>query len=640
MERTIINMLFLAATKYGNRAYTSQKIDGDWIPCSFEETEIVSDNIATSLLNRKFKPQDKVAILSEGSSEWVNIELAVIKARGISVPLSIKLVESEISFRVNHSESTAIAVSHNTIDKVVKAYDDFERDVVLIYLDKPCKKLNDIAEKKGWKKNKHYILYDDLNNEGKELLEKKSKLLSSSMDEINENDVVNICYTSGTTGNPKGIMLTHLNYWTNSHDAVKLFDLPDATFDTLIVLPVDHSFAHTVGIYTAFLRGITLYFVDAGKSNASIIRNFPKNLVEVSPTFLMTVPSISGSFMKKMKQEIHKKGNFIEKIFFNGIEAGILRNGDGFNKPKGFIKVKTFFPYQLANILIFKKLRAVFGSKIKYCVGGGALLEIKQQHFFAAIGVPVFQGYGLTEAAPIISSNSPKSYKFGTSGRVAPSVECKIMLDDGKEAKTNQRGEIVIKGDNVMKGYFKNEEATKEVLRDGWLYTGDLGYFDEDGFLVVTGRAKALLINKEGEKYSPEEVEEAMYNNVDIIDQLLVYNDHRPFTSALVVLQKDNVKALLKNNSVDNAKDAYKLIVKTLKTYETKASHIPNIWYPNKFIIIEKAFSEEDHLVNSTMKLVRYKIVEFYKQRIDLLYNDFEGNITRNIYTIDKLFYE
>ncbi len=460
------------------------------------------------------------------------------------------------------------------------------------------------------------------------------------MDEIDENDVVNICYTSGTTGNPKGIMLTHLNYWTNSHDAVKLFHLPDATFDTLIVLPVDHSFAHTVGIYTAFLRGITLYFVDAGKSNASIIRNFPKNLVEVSPTFLMTVPSISGSFMKKMKQEIHKKGNFIEKIFFNGIEAGILRNGDGFNKPKGFIKVKTFFPYQLANILIFKKLRAVFGSKIKYCVGGGALLEIKQQHFFAAIGVPVFQGYGLTEAAPIISSNSPKSYKFGTSGRVAPSVECKIMLDDGKEAKTNQRGEIVIKGDNVMKGYFKNEEATKEVLRDGWLYTGDLGYFDEDGFLVVTGRAKALLINKEGEKYSPEEVEEAMYNNVDIIDQLLVYNDHRPFTSALVVLQKDNVKALLKNNSVDNAKDAYKLIVKTLKTYETKASHIPNIWYPNKFIIIEKAFSEEDHLVNSTMKLVRYKIVEFYNQRIDLLYSDSEGNITRNIYTIGKLFFE
>jgi long-chain acyl-CoA synthetase len=329
----------------------------------------------------------------------------------------------------------------------------------------------------------------------------------------------------------------------------------------------------------------------------------------------------------------------VEKIFNNGLQAGITRNGDGFNKPKGFIRVKTFFPYFLANILIFKKLRAVFGSRIKYCVGGGALLEAKQQHFFAAIGAPIFQGYGLTEAAPIISSNSPKSYKFGTSGRVAPSIECKIVKDDGTQAKVNEKGEIVIKGDNVMKGYFKNEKASEEVLRDGWLFTGDLGYFDEDGFLVVTGRAKALLISKEGEKYSPEEVEEVMYNNVDIINQLLVYNDHRPSTTALVTLQEENVKALIKANSITDAKGAYDLIIKTIKSYEAKAESIPTMWHPARFAIIEKPFSEDDRLVNSTMKLVRYKTVEFYKERLDLLYSDPDENRNRNLEIIKKLFF-
>ncbi|MCY1153175.1 MAG: AMP-binding protein [Sphaerochaetaceae bacterium] len=639
MERTIVQMLSLAAEKYGTRAYTTKKIDGNWIACSFAQTQIITDNIAACLLKKGMKPEDKVSILSEGSSQWVNIELAVLKARGISVPLSIKLTESEIAFRVNHSESTMIAVSHNTIEKVAKAFNDFDHKVVLVYLGNDDDRIKEVSTKMKWKKNQDFVIYDELNNEGKLILENNPDIVENSVKEINENDVINICYTSGTTGNPKGIMLTHLNYWANSHDAVKLFELPDATFETLIVLPVDHSFAHTVGIYTAFLRGITLHFVDSGKTNASIIRNFPKNLKEVNPIFMMTVPSISGSFMKKMRQEIHKKGGIVEKIFNNGLQAGITRNGDGFNKPKGFIRVKTFFPYFLANILIFKKLRAVFGSRIKYCVGGGALLEAKQQHFFAAIGAPIFQGYGLTEAAPIISSNSPKSYKFGTSGRVAPSIECKIVKDDGTQAKVNEKGEIVIKGDNVMKGYFKNEKASEEVLRDGWLFTGDLGYFDEDGFLVVTGRAKALLISKEGEKYSPEEVEEVMYNNVDIINQLLVYNDHRPSTTALVTLQEENVKALIKANSITDAKGAYDLIIKTIKSYEAKAESVPTMWHPARFAIIEKPFSEDDGLVNSTMKLVRYKTVEFYRERLELLYSDPDENRNKNLEIIKKLFF-
>ncbi len=329
---------------------------------------------------------------------------------------------------------------------------------------KKDEKLEAYAKEFKWKEKTHYYTWSNLIELGKKALKKDKEIVSSIEKTIDENDTINICYTSGTTGNPKGIMLTHLNYWANSHDAVALFNIPENVFETLIVLPVDHSFAHTVGIYTSMLRGITLHFVDARGSNAAIIRNFPKNLVEVNPTFLMTVPSISGNFMKKMSQGILAKGKFLNGIFIRGLEAGIARNGDGFHKTSTWVKVKTFIPYKIASLLIFPKLRKVFGSKIEYCVGGGALLEARQQHFFAAIGVPVYQGYGLTEAAPIISSNSPSSYKFGTSGRVAPTVTCKIMKSEDEEAKVGERGEIVIKGDNVMKGYFKILQQQKKCL--------------------------------------------------------------------------------------------------------------------------------------------------------------------------------
>jgi long-chain acyl-CoA synthetase len=272
------------------------------------------------------------------------------------------------------------------------------------------------------------------------------------------------------------------------------------------------------------------------------------------------------------------------------------------------------------------------------------LLEARQQHFFAAIGVPVYQGYGLTEAAPIISSNSPERYKFGTSGMVAPSVTCRIMKSETEEAKVGERGEIVIKGENVMKGYFKNPKATAEVLREEngetWLWTGDLGYYDEDGFLVVTGRAKALLIAKDGEKYSPEEVEEVMINHTEVLNQLVVYNDHRAFTSALVTLQEDVVRRLIADEQLDTPEAVLRRLNDVVRSYEPiAASSIPSQWIPGRFAFIAEAFSEADGLVNSTMKLVRYKVFEFYKTRIDELYESEQLNEQRNLEVVKQLFF-
>ncbi|WP_320128064.1 AMP-binding protein [uncultured Sphaerochaeta sp.] len=639
MERTIVAMLHEAAQHYAGRAYTTGKTDNGWEACSFVQADELSDQVAAMLLSREIKKEQTIGILSEGKSQWVTFELGVIKARGISVPLSIKLTPDEIAFRVNHSEAIALAVSSNTLANTAKAMPKFDHKVLLVYLDEMDDRLSSLTEEMKWKEGEDFIAWGNLLSEGKTILAKQENIVKESEAQIVENDTVNICYTSGTTGNPKGIMLTHLNYWTNSHDAIDLFQLPEAQFETLVVLPVDHSFAHTVGIYTALVKGITLHFVDARGSNASIIRNFPKNLLEVNPVFLMTVPSITGNFMKKMTQGIHQKGPFIEGIFTRGLEAGIKRNGDGFHRASRAVQLKTWLPYTLANKLVFPKLREIFGNRMLYCVGGGALLEAKQQKFFAAIGVPVFQGYGLTEAAPIISSNSPHRYKFGTSGMVAASEKCKIMIDETTEAKVGQRGELVIQGDNVMKGYFKNPQASAEALRDGWLWSGDLGYFDEDGFLVVTGRSKALLIGKDGEKYSPEEVEEVMVNNLDILNQLMVYNDHQAITGAFVTLQEDVAKRLIQEKGCKDAASALDTIIVSLRSYEQFATAIPDTWLPSRFAIIEKPFSEADGLINSTMKLVRYKTVEFYKERLESLYAGEEENKAENIKVIEKLFF-
>ncbi len=640
MKRTIIEMLHTASERYGDRAYTNTKTDAGWVASSFRKTDIESDYVAAYLLSHGHKSEETVGILSEGKSSWVTCELGLIKARMISVPLSIKLTPEEIAFRINHSEAVALAVSSNTLVNAVKAMPMFDHPVMFIYLDERDERLEKLIREEDWKQDQHYVPWETLMLDGANILEQKPRLVKDAEEIIAENDTINICYTSGTTGNPKGIMLTHLNYYVNVHDAIDLFKLPDASYETLVVLPVDHSFAHTVGIYTALLRGITLHFVDSRGSNASIIRNFPKNLLEVNPVFLMTVPSITGNFMKKMIQGIHQKGAFIEGIFTRGLEAGMLRNGDGFHKGGTWVKIKTWFPYTLANLLVFPKLRKIFGDRMLYCVGGGALLEAKQQRFFAAIGVPVFQGYGLTEAAPIISSNTPHKYKFGTSGIVAGSEVCKIMVDETTEAKVGQRGEIVIKGENVMKGYFKNPKASAEVLKDGWLWTGDLGYYDEDGFLVVTGRAKALLIGRDGEKYSPEEVEEVMINNLSIINQLMVYNDHQIMTTALITLQESDVASLIQEKGFTTPEEALTGIIAAIRSYEQHATAIPSMWIPSRFALIEKPFSEADGLVNSTMKLVRYKTTEFYKDRIATLYESEEANRQANLEVVKNLFFK
>jgi long-chain acyl-CoA synthetase len=648
MKRTVLRMMDEGAAQWASDPYVLRKGDSGWISFSFSQARARSREFGAWLISKGYVKSDRLAILAEGSPEWVMSESGMLCAACVSVPLSIKLLAEEIPFRLDHSEAKAIVTTKNQLEKILGSFDKIaNKGITLIYLDEDPAFARDAAAKHGVSAERVFG-FDEACEAGRALIEAQGSDYGAKLDSLaaaaQEDDPVTICYTSGTTGNPKGIVLTHLNYWTNCHDAVELFDGP-YHFKTLLILPCDHSFAHTVGLYTALVCGISLYFVDARGGGIATLRNIPINLRESNPTFVFTVPSLSGNFMKKIIAGIEDKGGFIEKLFKAGIKAGIAYNGDGYNKPPFGVRAAAFFPHRIAKLLVFNKIKKmIFGERIRFCVGGGALLDVKQQEFFAAFGCPVYQGYGLTEAAPIISSNASGAgkHKFGTSGLIAPSVECKLLREDGSETAVGENAEIVIRGGNVMKEYYKNPEATAKALRGGWLYTGDIAHYDEDGFLVVVGREKALLIAEDGEKYSPEEIEEAVTFSTDVIDQIMVWCEQKKYVAALVNLDTAKVARIIKAEGIADAESLLERLKVEFSKYrdDPLTKKVQATWCPAVFQIIPTPFSDKDGTVNSTMKIVRHRIAKVYADIIEYSYTP-EGSKTsneRNLAAVRELF--
>ncbi|NLX44660.1 MAG: AMP-binding protein [Treponema sp.] len=646
MKRTVFRMLDEAARDWADDPYALRKTDSGYVATSFAQARERSRAFAAWLVSQGYKKDQTMAVLGEGSPEWICGEFGLMCAGLISVPLSIKLLAEEIPFRLNHSDAKGILTTHNQLEKVLTALQSVDdKDLRIIYLDDDPDWAKETMEKKGIPVDR-LKAFSQAEQEGRALVADPASGMGAKLDAIAEaaaeDDVVTISYTSGTTGNPKGIMLSHLNYWVNCHDAIDMFQLPPH-YKTLLVLPVDHSFAHTVGIYTALVRAIALYFVDARGGGMATLRNIPINLKEANPTFLLTVPALSGNFMKKIIATMEEKGGLIETIFKKGIEAGIRWNGNGFHTPSFGVRAGAFFPYFLAKIILFNTIKKkVFGDSILFCVGGGALLDLKQQEFFAALGCPIYQGYGLTEAAPVISANVPARHKFGSSGVLFPSLECSIRLADGSEAPRGTTGEITILGENVMKGYYKNPEATAQTIKDGRLWSGDRGYIDEDGFLYVVGREKALLIAEDGEKYSPEEIEEAITTSTDLIDQIMVWCDHKKYSCALVSLDQNKVQRFVAKRGIASVEALCNALQEEFYAFrkDPKAKKVQNAWVPGAFQILASPFSEKDGTINSTMKIVRYKVSELYKESLEYSYTK-EGSQTlnpRNLATLRDLF--
>jgi long-chain acyl-CoA synthetase len=613
--KTIPQLFEESIEKFGNNVMMLEKKGDRYKSSTYKDIREQVHRFAAGLVSIGIKKGDRIGLIAEGRNEWVIAELGILYTGAINVPLSVKIEElPELEFRLAHSGCKMVIVSGSQASKaraIKNNLADLEKIILL-----------DLQESK----DRDELSYSDILNLGGQYLDSHAQEFERTWKSIQGNDPANICYTSGTTADPKGIILSHNNYTSNVQQACDHLSIP-SSYCSLLILPWDHSFAHTAGVYLLMNRGASMAAVQVGKTPMETLRNIPGNIKETRPSFLLSVPSLAKSFRKNIEKGIREKGERVEKLFQKALSLAYDYNGVGWDKGKGS-KIWKKPLYMLYDALIFSKIRKNFGGRLEFFVGGGALLDIELQKFFYAIGIPMYQGYGLTEAAPIISANTPPKHKMGSSGAVLPRLELKICDDQGKELPIGQQGEIVIRGENVMLGYWKNEKATREVLRDGWLYTGDIGYLDSDGFLYVLGREKSLLISHDGEKYSPEGIEEMIVAHSEYIDQMMLYNNQSSYTTALLVPNRDAILGWLSRNKLssrtEEGQDAVLgLIEKEIAAYKQGGQYggmFPERWLPSAIGVLGEGFTEQNRFLNSTMKMVRGRIEEFYRNRIDFLY--------------------
>jgi long-chain acyl-CoA synthetase len=630
---SIIDYFEERVNKYGDHPLLWQKRDGRFQPTTYKEVSNQVLTLTAGLIAMGIEQGDRLALMSEGRNDWLISELAILYSGAINVPLSTKLeADQDLIFRLSHSESKMIFASKNQLPKIRRILPNLPLVEKVIVLDD----IDDKSDKE--------LLLSDINTKGAALQSKHPEKTEERCKKVHFNDVANISYTSGTTAQPKGIMLTHRNYTANVEQAFSFIDIP-AHYRTLVVLPWDHAFAHTAALYAFMYQGASIASVESGKTQMETLKNFANNILEIQPHVLMSVPAMAKNFRKNIEKGVLAKGKIANAIFKAGLSFAIWYNGKGNNKGQGLKKI-TLPIYRFFDTILFKTIRTRFGGNLQFFIGGGALLDIDLQKFFYALGIPMYQGYGLSEAAPIISANTPNHHKLGSSGPIVHDLKIRICDENGQDLPANISGEIVIKGENVMLGYWKNEEATKETIKNGWLFTGDLGYLDNDEYLYVLGRFKSLLIGSDGEKYSPEGIEEAIIDHCPLIDQFVLHNNQNPYTVGLIVPNQERIlqyakfldESLSKEQKEEEILKAIQEQLSQFKPGGKLEAMFPQRWLPAAGIILPEPLTESNKLLNSTMKVVRRKVEVHFNKEIDYLYTPAGRNFMseKNITNLSK----
>lgn len=614
---TIIEFVDHYTHKFADHTFLREKIDGVWTETSFAKTREEGRIYGAGLMALGLQKGEKVSLLSEGRNLWILSELGILNAGAVNVPLSAKLEESnDLLFRINHSDSRFIIVSGQQLPKIRKIEDQIPAVEKIIILDQ-VEKLNE---------NEMYI--GELHEMGVKFMAENPKALDERIALIQPDDYATFSYTSGTTADPKGVILTHRNYTANVAQGASVINI-DENDIMLIVLPLDHCFAHVAGFYTMMSYGGSIATVPVGKTPLATLKNLPIAINEIRPHVMLSVPAIARNFKKNIEKGISAKGPTVEKLYNFALKNAIAYNKEYYNAG-GFTNLWRKPLMALFDKIIFKNVRAGLGGRIKFFVGGGALLDIELQRYFCAIGMPMFQGYGLSEATPIICANSMGHAIFGSSGRIVKPLDIKICDDEGNALPYGERGEIVIRGENVMAGYWKNPESTASTVVDGWLHTGDMGYIlkEHPEYLWVTGRFKSLLISSDGEKYSPEGYEDSLADGSRYIESVILHNEQNPYTMALIVPNKDALRDLVKKagldpESAEGKKKMLEKIQEEVDSYKKGGSHagmFPERWLPAALAVLPEPFTEKYGLVNSTMKVVRGKVEKHYADRIEYAY--------------------
>jgi long-chain acyl-CoA synthetase len=518
----------------------------------------------SNYISKYISAKDRCLLISENRPEWLISDLAIMLAEGITVPAYTTYTERDYEYLINDCQPSVIIVSDNLQFKKIKNL------VIKNSFIKTVISFESIQENKTKITNINKIFQD------KNYLEKNLNKIN-----LNRKDIACIIYTSGTQGNPKGVMLSHGGILNNCEGSLELLSkIINNTPKFLTWLPLSHSYEHTV----QFVQ----IAVGAKINYAESIDKLIKNMNDCSPDIMTAVPRFYQNLYQKISSNFKKT---------TGIKKFLIQLTLNLGKKK-ILKQHFSLGENLVNFfcekLVRKKIKSQFGGSLKTFISGGGALDYQVGIFLNSIGLPTLQGYGLTETSPVVSCNPIHDIRIET---VGPPFK-------GNQVKIAEDGEILIKGENVMLGYWNNKTETEKTLINDWLYTGDIGFFD-NGYLKITDRKKDILITPGGDNISPIKIENDLIK-IEFIDQALVYGDNRPFLVALLVLNK--VEQTIDNKSIYNE-------IEKMNKDLTKIEKI------KKFIVIDKQFSIENGFMTPTLKLKRYKIIQEYKNELEKLYN-------------------
>ena len=577
---TLPSLFFKNTSIYQNKTLFGFKDGESWKSISWNKSSEFVQNIALGLHEIGVKKSDKITLIAENSYKWCIVDLSIMSLGAITVPGYITSNEEEIFYLLSHSDSSFVFVNSTLLPVILKILPKLKKIKYVINIDDNSK--DDL------KQNPQLYNYNQLLEMGNKS-NLHDKFLETFVNKINQDDVVSLIYTSGTSSNPKAVMLTNKSTISNllgAYELVKDIDIKEHRF--LSIIPLSHAYEHTAGFLLPVYIGAEIYFND----NRDKIVN---DLQSVRPTLMIAVPRLYEVLFKKINNQLLTQNKLAQKLFFKTIELGT----------KDFQCSKlTFFEKitnNLLDLIIRKKIKKKFGGQLQAFISGGAALNNQVGLFFQSLGINILQGYGQTECSPLISCNPMNSIKIDTVGPVIKGLEVKI----------SEQKEILVKGNSVMKGYWKDQKSTNKVIVNGWLHTGDLGELDKDNYIKITGRINEMIVSSGGDNIAPVPIENLLLA-YDEIEQVMVYGHNRPFLTAIIVPNENLINDVSKNIVKDYS--IFQAIVNKVNKQLSQSKKI------RKFLLTDKSFNIENNELTPTLKIKRRIVSANYAEQLDKLY--------------------
>ncbi len=592
--KTIYDLYNNLKTFYKNKDLMVFKKDDKWNQLSIEDAIGVVNKLALALNHLGFKKGDKIALLSNTRYEWSLWDLAIEIMGMVNVPIYYTLTMDQVKYIIKHSESKALIVSDKEKLKEVLQYkDEFDITKYILIDEDPNPLDNDV------------VTMNELQELGNDIVKKNgTDFIDYIGKSIDETDLASIVYTSGTTGTPKGVMLSHKNFISNSYGACERVDL-DICDRSLLFLPLSHSYGRTT-TYALLMSGVTLWY-------AENIEKLAQNMIEAKPNFITVVPRLLEKIYEKVEDKASSKGIIAKKIFKmaeNTAKRYTLKKQEN-QRISLFTKIK----HKLSDILVYKKIREKMGGEIKYIVSGSSSLTNKISYLFNSAKLPVIEGYGLTEASPMVSGNSLKKNKIGSIGYPYYNVEVKLSEDN----------ELLVRGPNVMIGYYKNELETEETItEDGWLKTGDICNIDKDNYIYIVDRVKDLIKTSNGKYIAPQKIEHIAKQH-SLISEVVIVGEKKKFVSALILPNFGKIMEKAQEINID-FKTIEELIKDStmMKSFEIIVDDInqklEDFEKIKKFILLSNPFTIEGGELTPTLKVIKKYLLKKYENQISRMY--------------------